>query len=103
IIGVEEIAKSLMKVIERYDIQFGTFYAPVKIDSDNKIAYFKNITPKGEEQIQRKIDLNRIGASEDKEGLIKIPFDFLHIAPPQVAPDAIRNSELANEEGWLEV
>src|SRR5690625_4579028 len=103
IIGVKEIAKTLMKVIERYNIQFGTFYAQVKINADKKIAYFKNITPKGEEQTQRKLDLNRIGASEDKEGLISVPFDFLHIAPPQVAPDAIRNSELANKEGWLEV
>lgn len=28
ILGVKEIAKTLMKVVKRYDIQFGTFYAP---------------------------------------------------------------------------
>lgn len=101
ILGVEEVAATLMKVIERYDIQFGTFLAPVKIDAYQKIAYFKNVTPEG--QLQRKLNLNRLGATMGEDGLIGIPFNFLHLAPPHVAPDVIKDSVLANKEGWLEV
>lgn len=101
ILGVEEIAETLMKVVERYDIQFGTFAAPVKIDSDKKIAYFENVTPEG--QLQRKLNLDRIRGSMTEDGLVAIPFDFLHLAPPHVAPKAVKESVLANDEGWLDV
>ncbi len=30
-------------------------------------------------------------------------FDFLHVCPPQTAPDFIRHSPLAAESGWIEV
>ena len=30
-------------------------------------------------------------------------FDFLHVVPPQRAPDFIRQSSLANADGWIEV
>lgn len=33
----------------------------------------------------------------------EIPFDLLHVVPPQSAPDCIRHSPLANADGWLEV
>lgn len=101
ILGVEEVAKTLMKVIERYDIQFGTFYAPVKIDADKKIAYFKDITPEG--QIKRGLNPKKINGLLSDNGLLGIPFDFLHIAPPQVAPKVVSTSKLANAEGWLDV
>jgi|SRR5690625_480225 len=101
ILGVEEVAETLMKVIDRYDIQFGTFYAPVKIDAEKKIIYFKTITPEGE--LQRKLNYKRIHAHLNEHAQIEIPFDFLHLAPPHVAPDAVRNSKLVNEEGWLDV
>ena len=34
---------------------------------------------------------------------ISVPFDMLHLAPPQAAPKFIRDSALANESGWLNV
>lgn len=30
-------------------------------------------------------------------------FDMIHVSPPQSAPDAIKNSPLANEAGWADV
>lgn len=101
ILGVREVAETLMKVIERYDIQFGTFYAPVRIDSKKKIAFFKDITPEG--QIKRDLNLTKVNATYNQDGLWEIPFDFLHLAPPQVATKAIAVSKLANAEGWLDV
>lgn len=87
IFGVEEIADTLNKVVDRYDINLRFFHAPVKIDSDEKIAYFKNVDPDTK-------------AANDK--LIEIPFDFLHLAPPQKAAKVIEKSELANADGWLD-
>ena len=52
------------------------------VDKDNRIATFKNLDS---------------GESE------KHNFDFLHIAPPQSAPDFIAKSGLAAENGWLDV
>jgi len=32
-----------------------------------------------------------------------VPFDMLHVVPPQSAPDFIKTSPLANAEGWVDV
>ena len=32
-----------------------------------------------------------------------MPYEILHLAPPQMAPDFIRNSSLANAQKWLDV
>lgn len=82
IFGVKKIAATLTKVIERYHIDFKPLHTPVKIDADKKVAYFK---------------------TEEGKELTAIPFDFMHLAPPQTAPDFIKKSVLANEAGWLEV
>ncbi len=34
---------------------------------------------------------------------ISVPFDMLHLAPPQAAPKFVRDSVLANASGWLDV
>lgn len=42
----------------------------------------------------------------DNEGtthLVRESFDFLHVVPPQVAPDFIRHSPLADAAGWVDV
>src|SRR5699024_1577837 len=45
IFGVEEIAETLTEVVDRYNINLRFYHAPVKIDADQKIAYFKSIDP----------------------------------------------------------
>ena len=59
---------------------------------------------KSEETIDDTINYNNKNVKVDVEnGLYGIHFDMMHLAPPQTAPDLIRNSELANEAGWLDV
>lgn len=87
IFGVKEVKETLMQVVDRYDINLRFFHAPVKIDADKKIAYFKNIDP---------------DHPSKKDNLIEIPFDFLHLAPPQKAPEVVSKSKLANAEGWVD-
>ncbi|MFC4097233.1 NAD(P)/FAD-dependent oxidoreductase [Euzebyella saccharophila] len=101
IFGVKPIRETLMKVIQRYGIHFKPFYAPFKIDADKKIVYFRNTAPE-ENQCVITED-NSLGEQMTGDTVIEMPFDMLHIAPPQAAPKFIRNSNLVNEAGWLNV
>lgn len=101
IFGVDEIRRTLQDVIQRYDIYFRPYYAPVKIDVDKKIVHFKFIqTDENDCTVQEGNVLGEtlVGATD-----IEMPFDMLHLAPPQRAPEFVRNSDLINAEGWLDV
>ncbi len=89
IFGIKEIADTLQKVIKRYHIDFQPQRTPVKIDPDNKIIYFKKPT--------------EVSTGRFDDALIEMPFDLLHLAPPQVAPGFIQSADLTNSQGWLEV
>ncbi len=101
IFAVKPIKDTLMKVIKRYGIDFKPFYAPIKIDSDKKIVYFKNIAP-GENKCVV-VEDNVAGDKLVEDALIPIPFEMLHLAPPQTAPKFVKDSELVNASGWLNV
>ena len=101
IFGVKEIRETLMHVIDRYGIHFRPHYAPIKVDGENRVITFKHVGP----------DENQCVINEDSgikevltgESHIEMPFDMLHIAPPQAAPKFIRDSSLSNDAGWLNV
>jgi len=101
IFGVKIIADSLMKIIGKYNIHFKTFYAPIKIDSDKKVVYFKEV---GEGENKCVVNENNI-LREKHTGneIMEIPFDFLHLAPPQAPPRFVKESVLVNQAGWLDV
>lgn len=101
IFGVDEIRRTLQDVIQRYDIYFRPYYAPVRIDVENKIVHFKFIqTDENDCTVQ---EGNALGESLVGATDIEMPFDMLHLAPPQRAPEFVRNSDLVNAEGWLDV
>ncbi len=91
IFGVPQIAKTLTGVLNRYQVDFKPTHTLVKIDAGDKTAYFTCKMPVKNDQ------------SEHYEDVIAIPFDFMHLAPPQTAPEFIKKSKLVNETGWLEV
>lgn len=103
IFGVHDFAVTLNKVIAKKDIYFKPFYSPFKIDSVEKKIYFKFTAPKDNECVI----INDKGLGEvfeqDQESIVALPYDMLHLAPPQSAPDFIRQSSLANESGWVDV
>lgn len=101
IFGVKEIKKTLTKVIDRYGIHFKPFYAPYKIDPDKKIVYFNHTAPEENKCIIN--EDNELGERISGETVIEIPFDMLHLAPPQRAPDFVLESALVNDAGWLDV
>lgn len=99
VFGIQSIRDTLMNVIHNYGMKFKPNYAPVKVDGEKKIVTFKvNV----EDANQINVD-SGIGEKLSGEKLVEIPFDMLHIAPPQVAPEFVRKSDLVNEAGWLDV
>lgn len=100
IFGVKPIADRLMKVVQRYGIDFKPFYAPIKIDGPNRKITFKHIGPKDNLCV-----VNDDGSTDflPHPDEVSLDFDMLHLAPPQTAPKFIKESSLVNAAGWLDV
>ena len=104
IFGVKEFADTLTKVIEKKHIHFKTFYTPVKIDPVKKEITFKYSKPNTTFN-ESNLD-TEIGERMHEENLLTVHYDMLHLAPPQAAPDFIRESPFAYttgvNKGWME-
>ena len=83
--GVKEYVAPLMQYMQRYNAKLSFSSTLVEVDGPNQKAWFDVKDAKG--------DTTRVEKS----------FDFLHAVPPQSAPDFIKNSPLANADGWVEV
>jgi len=101
IFGVSPFKEELERIVQRKGIITKFFYVLTEIEDDKKIAHFTlaqrgynacviNEIPEIQEQIEGEMQ-------------VKIPFEMLHLAPLQSAPDFVRNSPLANADGWLDV
>jgi len=99
IFGLPEIRATLEKVLKHYGMHFKPFHTPFKIDAEKQIAYFHY---KGKEPI-RIAEPNHLAMKDEGNNVISIPFDMLHLAPPQAAPKFVRESSLANDSGWMDV
>lgn len=101
VFGVKEIKQSLEKVILNYGIHFKPHYAPIKIDGENRIITFKQVNAGDNQCVINENNVLKEKLSGDS--VIEMPFDMLHLAPPQTAPKFIKESDLVNEAGWLDV
>lgn len=96
IFAVPEIKKTLMEIVDRKNINLKFYHALKRIDAEKQIAWYE-LAPEAYEHNPAKLKI-------EKEGnMVGIHYDMLHLAPPSVAPDFVRNSKLANAEGWLDV
>jgi sulfide:quinone oxidoreductase len=116
IFGVKPIAETLMKVVKKKDINLRYHHTLVEVDGDKQIAWYK-VTKDPEaggcvvmqdhsdgKTIDESINFNNKDVEISRaDGMFGIHFDMLHLAPPQTAPDFIKNSVLANEGGWIDV
>jgi sulfide:quinone oxidoreductase len=101
IFGVEPIKKTLMEVIDRYGIDFKPLFLIQRIDSTNKTAHFKF---NGTADVWDILDISKEkGAQKLDDQVVSIPFDFMHLAPPQKAPEFLKTSGLTNDAGWVDV
>ena len=85
IFGVPYFARELAKVAARYNISTNFQHNLVCVDGPAKRATFEIVG--GERQGER----------------IEVGFDMLHVSPPQSPPAVVKDSELANAAGWVEV
>lgn len=96
IFGVKKVAETLMNVVNRKNINLRFGHQLKKIDPNKKIAWY-NLGDNHKEHNPKSVK------TYEKDGLVGIEFDFLHTAPPSVAPLFLQNSTLANEAGWMKV
>jgi sulfide:quinone oxidoreductase len=83
--GVPVFARELERVVQRYGIEVQFNSEPVEIDADRRSVVIAD---------------NSAGTKES------IAYDFLHVVPPQSAPDWVKASPLAvpdNPAGWVDV
>ena len=83
--GVADYVPALMKYVEKYDAELCLNENLVAIDGPAGKAWF---------------DLTRDDGSVER---IENEFDMIHVCPAQCAPDIIRNSDLADDAGWVDV
>ncbi len=85
IFGIQKYAVQLQKVVDEYGIDVNYRHDLVAVDGEKKEATFK-VT-------------DETGATHE----VTKHFDMIHVTPPQSAPDFIRNSPLADANGWIDV
>jgi sulfide:quinone oxidoreductase len=83
--GVKDYVPALMEYVKRYDATLNFFHNLTAIDGPAKKAWFKVSKPDTEPET------------------IEASFDMIHVCPPQIAPDFIRVSPLADQAGWVDV
>ncbi|GIV25524.1 MAG: pyridine nucleotide-disulfide oxidoreductase [Bacteroidia bacterium] len=87
IFAVKKYADALLKVIERYGIETHFKHELIAVDGERKIATFENRNTNPPQKVE-------------------VPFEMLHVVPPQSAPDFIKRSPLSvpnNPLGWVDV
>lgn len=83
--AVEKYEKTFLKVAKRANIEFHFLNNLVEIDGPNHRAKF-------------------VGFGENNKDVEQwVDFDFIHVTPPQSAPDFVKNSPLVNAAGWVDV
>lgn len=83
--GVPTFVPPLMKYVEKYKARLAFNSNLVKVDGPARKAWFEVKDAEGKVNVEEKT------------------FDMLHVVPPQLAPDFIRQSPLADAAGWCEV
>ena len=83
--GVPTFVPPLMKYVEKYSARLAFNSNLVKVDGPARKAWFEVKDAEGNVSVEEK------------------SFDLLHVVPPQVSPDFIRQSPLADAAGWCEV
>ncbi|NJM54969.1 MAG: TIGR01244 family phosphatase [Verrucomicrobiae bacterium] len=83
--GVKEYVPALMEYIKRYDAQLHFQHRLTRIDGPARKAWFTK------------------SGADGTQSTVETGFDMIHVVPPQVAPDFVRVSPLADAAGWVDV
>ncbi len=106
IFGVPEFAKTLMEIVDRKGIELRFFHKITKIDGPNKMVYY-TILDNADNPAKLYHNKQDLGEQALSSTEVAVPFDMIHLAPPQSAPDIVKHSKLAHQDGpdkgWLNV
>ena len=83
--GVKEYVPALMDYIKRYNAHLHFQHRLSRIDGPSRKAWFTKTDADG------------------SQSTVETDFDMIHVVPPQVAPDFVRVSPLADVAGWVDV
>jgi sulfide:quinone oxidoreductase len=83
--GVKEYVPALMEYIKRYNAHLHFQHRLTRIDGPARKAWFTKTDADG------------------TQSTVDTSFDMIHVVPPQVAPDFVRVSPLADAAGWVDV
>ncbi|MDZ4140926.1 MAG: FAD/NAD(P)-binding oxidoreductase [Methylotenera sp.] len=83
--GVAAFVPALMAYIKRYNVKLCFNSTLIAVDGVAKKAWFNEKDAQG--NVAR----------------VEKTFDMLHVTPPQISPDFIKQSPLANADGWVDV
>ena len=83
--GVKDYVPALEGYVAKYGIKTNFFHTLIAVDGPGRTATFRVARPDSEPET------------------VTTDFDMLHVVPPQVAPDFIRVSPLADAAGWVDV
>jgi sulfide:quinone oxidoreductase len=82
IFGVPKYAQALNKIVAERNIETHFSKNLVEVKPESREAVFHDVN----------------GAEE-----LVLKYDMMHVTPPQGAPDFIKQSPLANQDGWVDV
>jgi len=83
--GIKEYVPALMEYIAKYKANLHFQHRLTRVDGPAKTAWFARTNPDGSSET------------------VETPFDMIHVVPPQVSPDFVRVSPLADAAGWVDV
>lgn len=97
--GVVEYANAIEKQFIANDMKWNFNHNLIAVDAKNKVATFDKFW---EEKGEYDKDLEEYEIITKHQN-VEVPFDFLHITPPQKAPDEIGKSAIGSAKGWVPV
>ncbi|MBF9020269.1 TIGR01244 family phosphatase [Rhodobacterales bacterium HKCCA1058] len=83
--GVKDYVPALEGYVQKYGVNLNFFHNLKAIDGEAKKAWFTVAKP------------------DTTPTEVEVEFDMIHVVPPQIAPDFIRVSPLADTAGWVDV
>ena len=97
--GVPEYHDAILGQFKRENFKWHYRHNLVEVDKEKKIAVFDS-------KWQEKGPWDPVLKDYEvipKHEKIRVPYDFLHITPPQIAPREIGESDLGSSKGWVPV
>jgi len=97
--GVPEYHDAILEQFKREGFKWHYRHNLIEVEPENKIAVFDSKwQEKGEwDPMMREYE---VIAKHEK---IRVPYDFLHISPPQLASREVRESDIGSAKGWVPV